>query len=896
MEPDRWKLVDLLLQAVLDRTPAERDGFLRQACTGDAELEREVYSLLISQQKAGSFLEMDAMEVAARALARRTQDHADSLIGKTLSHYRIVEKLGGGGMGVVYMAEQENPRRIVALKVIKPGFANAEVIRRFQQESRALARLQHPGIAQIYEAGAWDTGAGPQPYLAMEFIRGYALPDYVETRRPDVRQRLHLLAKICEAVEHAHQRGIIHRDLKPGNIIIGEDDQPRILDFGVARVTSSEPHATGQTDLGQLIGTLAYMSPEQVLADPLELDTRSDVYALGVILYELLAGRLPYTLGRLLHESIRTIREQDAAPLSSICRLYRGDIETIVKKALEKDKERRYASVADFGADICRFLKDEPIAARRPAATYRLQKFATRHKALTALLVVVFILLVAGITASSWEAARAQRAELSALRERDRASASEQIANEERDRALAAERAATMARNLAVAETQRADTKAAVANAVDDFLTNDLLAQAGADAQAQPNIRPDPDLKVRTALDRAAARLAGKFRTQPLIEASIRQTIGNAYTQLGLYPEAQKHLERALELQLRTLGQNDSETLNTMYDLACNLYRYQREYARAEGLFRKVLQTRRHVLGPEHPLTLETMNKLADLYRYERKYTEAQLLFSQALPEFRRTLGESHPWTLDTMNNQAILYEKRGLNAEAEQMFKKAWEGCVRVLGEDHPETLIVGDNLALLYRGEGRFSEAEPIFIDILAVRKRVLGDDHSETRATLNYLAHLYLTEGAYARAEPLFSRLVELNRRILGEKHSTTVSSVVKLARVYEEEDRYVDAEPLRREALADYKTTSPDTWNRYRGEELLGANLAHQRKYAEAEAMLLSAYEGLLQRQADIPEPVRRSTLDETGKWIGQLYQDWGQPEKAASWALKLQSANVSALAK
>lgn len=290
-----------------------------------------------------------------------------------IGHYRILSVLGEGGMGIVYEAEQEQPRRIVALKVIQPGLTSLDLLRRFERESQALGRLQHPGIAQIYEAGTEDTGFGAQPYFAMELIRGRSLMQYAEAHHLSTQQKLELMAKVAEAVHHAHQRGLIHRDLKPSNILVDETGQPKILDFGVARATDSDAQATRQTDVGHLVGTLSYMSPEQVLADPLELDTRSDVYALGVILYQLLAGRLPYTISQKLHETVKTIREEDPTPLSSVSRNYRGDIETIVAKALEKDKVRRYASAAELAGDIRRYLGNERSSPGRRArpTTYR---------------------------------------------------------------------------------------------------------------------------------------------------------------------------------------------------------------------------------------------------------------------------------------------------------------------------------------------------------------------------------------------------------------------------------------------------------------------------------------------------------------------------------------------
>jgi serine/threonine protein kinase len=312
-----------------------------------------VLSLLAQSEGTAGFLDAPAIEVAARTMAVERASRSLTTIGR----YRINRLIGEGGMGAVYEAEQEEPRRRVAVKVIKPGLATPERLRRFRQESQALGRLQHPGIAQIYEANSADTGFGPQPYIAMEFIHGLPFERYVESHRLSTREKLLLMAKICDAVEHAHQRGLIHRDLKPGNILVDEMGQPKILDFGVARVVEDDADPTVQTSLGQIIGTLAYMSPEQVQGDPLEVDTRGDVYSLGVILYELLSGRLPYDVShRQLPEAVHTIREDEPESLSSINRNYRGDIETLVRKALEKDKARRYASAADLGADIQRYL------------------------------------------------------------------------------------------------------------------------------------------------------------------------------------------------------------------------------------------------------------------------------------------------------------------------------------------------------------------------------------------------------------------------------------------------------------------------------------------------------------------------------------------------------------
>jgi tetratricopeptide (TPR) repeat protein/predicted Ser/Thr protein kinase len=790
---------------------------------------------------------------------------------KTIGRYTILRLLGEGGMGAVYEAEQEHPRRRVALKVIKPGLAGPELLHRFERESQALGRLQHPGIAQIYEAGTANTAFGVQPFFAMEFIDGSTLLDYANANTLKTRPRLKLMAQVAEAVHHAHQRGIIHRDLKPRNILVTTTGQPKILDFGVARATDADAHATRQTDVGQLIGTLAYMSPEQVLADPLELDTRSDVYALGVILYQLLAGHLPYNVDRKLHEAVQAIRDEEPTRLGSINRLYRGDIETIVAKALEKDKARRYASASDLAADIWRNLDDEAIIARPASAMYQLQKLARRHKAFVTGVAAVFVVLVAGIVASAWQATRATRAERSAVLardravhaeektrvERDRATAAEHTATTERDRALSAEQAATSERNRAVSaearavhdrnvalvEKRRADTEAATAKAITDFLQGDVLAQASVSAQARPDTKADPDLKVRTALDRAAARIAGKFDAQPVVEASVRQTIGNTYKALGLYPEAQRQFELTLELQDRALGTDHPERLSTVNNLA-EVYWNEGKYAEAKPLFEATLEARRRVMGEAHRDTLTTMNDLAALHGSQGRYAEAEPLYTKALEGMRRVLGADHPDTLGTMNNLAMLYRTRGKLAQAEPLYAAALDGRRRVLGEEHPDTLSTMNNLAVLYWTQGKVAQAESLFMRALEGMRRVLGDAHPETLRSMSNMATVYQLQGKPAQAEPLYTTILEVQRRVLGESHPDTLTSMSNLALTY-----------------------------------------MSQRKYAEAEPLLLSAYQGMLQRQATTPVE-SRPALKEAGLRIVQLYQNWSKPEKAAEWMAKL----------
>jgi tetratricopeptide (TPR) repeat protein/predicted Ser/Thr protein kinase len=961
VEIERWWKIEQLYHSALEREESRRAAFIEQACGGDESLRGEVESLLAQLQGTEDFLKAPAVEVAARDLAKSLEPSRPSHPA-AIGHYRIIRLVGEGGMGTVYEAEQEEPRRIVALKVIKLGLATPDRMRRFKQESQALARLQHPGIAQIYESNTADTGFGPQPYFAMEFILGLHLKQYAEVHQLNTRERLVLMIKICEAVYHAHQRGLIHRDLKPGNILVDETGQPKILDFGVARITEADTqegdaHPTMQTGLGQIVGTLAYMSPEQVLGDPLEVDTRSDVYSLGVILYELLSGRPPYEVNhRQLPEAVQTIREEEPASLSSISRNYRGDIETLVRKALEKDKTRRYASAADLGKDIQRYLNDEPIAARPPSASYQLQKFARRHRGLMAGIAAVFVALLAGFAVSTSEAIRANRAG--------------QAARSERDRAVAAEASAVQERNRAVKEKKRADDESATAKAVNDFLQNDLLAQAGSSAQAGSGTKPDPDLKVRTALDRAAAGIVRKFDKQPLVEASIRQTIGNAYVDLGIYPEARNHIEISLNLRRRLLGEDHPDTVSALSDLAI-LYRDEGQYAQAEPLASKVFEIRRRLLGEQNPDTLDSMNALGLLYRYEgksaqaeallrkvleirqrisgedapatlfamnnlgfvyqvegkypqaeavlsklleirqrisgqehpytlfatdnvaivyyrqRKYALAESLFAKNLEIRRHVLGEKHPDTLDTMNNLGAVYRAEGKFPQAEMLLSQVLETKRRVLGEEHPSTLISMLNVAVLLGYKGEYSKAEPLMVRAVELQRRVLGEEHPDRLAGMNRLAALYSDEGKYPEAEALFTKTLKVELRVLGEVHLDTLSSWDGLGRLQLREHKYVEAESTLRDVLKRYEKVMPGSWERYNCESMLGGSLEGQKKYLEAEPLLISGYEGVTQREGTIPLKDRR-VLSETGERIVQLYENWEKPEKMSEWRERLQA--------
>ncbi|MGI8744928.1 MAG: tetratricopeptide repeat protein [Bryobacteraceae bacterium] len=887
MKPEQWERVQEIVDAALDLPAAERKAFLAKSCRGDEALLRDSEKLIASHDQAGGFLDHP---IGLAASSHHNLRALPSRIGR----YRIVRLLGEGGMGSVYEAEQDNPRRTVALKVIRPGLVTLELLRRFERETQALGRLHHPGIAQIHEAGTAESTAGAQPYFAMEFVAGPPLTDYAESNRLSSRDRLALAIKVCEAVEHAHRHGIVHRDLKPGNILVDADGQPKVLDFGVARVTDAGAQITRRTDMGQLVGTLAYMSPEQVLGDPGEIDGRTDVYALGVIFYELLAGRLPYeTSGKLLHEAVRAVREQDPAPLSSINRTYRGDVETIAGKALEKDKARRYGSAAEMARDIQRYLDNRPIMARPPGAGYQAGKFARRNRALVVGAGAVFLTLAGGVVVSTWEAVRARSAEIAALQQRDKAAAAEKVslaagqaARRERDRAMAAEAQSQRERDAALAEKQRADSEQAAATAVNEFLRNDVLAQASARMQTGgPETPAEPDLKVRTALDRAAARIEGRFHGQPAVEASIRQTIGDTYLDWGLGHEAELQIRRVIELRRRALGERHPDTLTAIERLGMIYNRAHGDYAEAERLLERVVNERRSLQGEHHLDTLRSIGNLAVIYINRGKYTKAERLIAPVMDACRRVFGERHPETLQNLatlaiaykeqgklvraegiqsrvlelyrltkgerhplavlalNNLADTYDKEGKYGQAEPLFIRAVELSRSISGEEHPSTLLYENNLADLERKTDRYAEAELGYRHVLEIRRRVLGEEHPDTLISMMGVGRAARGQGAFDNAAQVFSQVLEIRRRTLGEEHPYTFNSMFELARTYDRQGKFADAGNLYARLMAGRRRVlgprHPATLIAQLG---LGRALLEQRKYEDAEIILRECLSG------------------------------------------------------
>jgi eukaryotic-like serine/threonine-protein kinase len=923
MIAETWERVKGLLHRAMQLAPEERGRFLEQECGTDVLLRSEVESLLAAGEDVrSSFL----ASTPARRLGQAADEIASGAVlteGQIFAErFRLLRKLGEGGMGQVWLADQLAPvRRQVALKLIKAGMYDETTAQRFQSERQSLAMMDHPAIAKVFDAGTTPQG---QPYFVMEYVAGLPITEYCDRHKLSINERLELFIHACDGVQHAHQKAILHRDLKPANILVVEVDgrpTPRIIDFGLAKPTTA---AIGDeplfTHFGQFLGTPGYMSPEQADPDVRDIDTRSDVYSLGVVLYVLLAAVQPWETGDRrkppLDELLRRMREEDPARPSArigteksisaqaaevrgvaagqLAKALRGDLDAIALKAIERDRSRRYASPADLAADLRRYLNREPVVARPASVGYQLRRYAQRHRALVGGAAAVFAVLVAGIAASTSLAIRASRARLEAEQQRDHALEAETQTRRQRDRAVAAERSATEQRDLALkaqaaavreqkralAEKQRADEQAATAKAESNFLENDLLSQAGARGQVRAGVKPDPDMKVRTALDRAAQKIAGKFDRQPLVEASIEQTIGVAYRELGAYAEAQKHLQRAVEIKQKELGDENPETLSGRFELAA-LYQLQGKFKESEALFSTVLHDQQRVLGDENPDTLETEFELASAYEYEQKYPQAEQLLAKVLADRTRLLGAEDADTLDAAYLLAAVYEREEQFAKAEPLFTQTLEIQRRTLGEEHPDTLITMQSLSNLYWTEGKYAQAEPLLVKALEVQRREMGEEQRETLFGMNSLANLYQLEGKYAESEKLFTRALEIERRILGDEHQDTLGTMMNLSTLYQDEGRLKEAEPLAVKSLEVDKRLrgedNPDTLTSY-------GNLAvlyfRENKFAEAEPL----FEKVLEVRHKLYGDENRQTLLSMSN-LCELYKMQGKYGEAEPLALK-----------
>jgi eukaryotic-like serine/threonine-protein kinase len=847
----------------------ERSAYLDKACGHQPGLKQHIEELIAAQEKLGSFLANPQATAPTRQPFPRLGEGPGTIIGP----YKLLQQIGEGGMGVVYMAEQIEPvRRKVALKIIKPGMDTQQVIARFEAERQALAMMDHQNIARVFDAGATESG---RPFFVMELVHGVPITKFCDDNKLTTRERLELFIPVCQAIQHAHQKGIIHRDVKPSNVLVTMYDDkavPKVIDFGVAKAVEQRlTEKTMFTQYGALVGTFEYMSPEQAEMNAFGVDTRSDIYSLGVLLYELLTGTTPLERKRLreaaLDELLRLIREEEpprpsdrltrSSDLPNIAaarkteparlsRLVHGDVDWIVMRCLEKDRTRRYETANGLARDIDRYLHDETVEATPPRASYRLRKFLRRNKGPALTASFVFLVLTMGLAGTAWglfmarqQMMRAQAAAREAQYAAEQAALQRKQADEQRDLAEKRKQQALENEKKAISERQ-------ISQAVQTFLQQDLLRQTDATEQANAmrqlgsalDVKANPT--IRELLDRAAAELTpakieGKFPGQRGAQASILKTVGDSYRGIGAYDRALDFLTRAIDISRELNGADNPETLAIANDLGL-AFLAAGKLPQATALFEHALDVQVKTLGEDHPDTLKTLINLAWANLDAGKFPASIELYKRVLASQMKKLGPDHADTLNTMHYLAGAYLYSGKLAEAIALYESASVGRTKTLGANHPETIATLNNLAVAYQDAGEQARAIAIFEQVLQARLTQLGADHPDTLSTMNFLITAYRTVGKREQALPLMQRVVEGMERHKFQ-HQYAGPMVANLLEGYEQFQRFAEAGALRQKWLAAVKDRAGADSPTYASElALSGLSLLKQKKWADAEPML------------------------------------------------------------
>ena len=737
-------------------------------------------------------------------------------------NYRILELLGRGGMGEVWAAQQGQPiRRKVALKVIKLGMDSRQIVARFQYERRALALMSHPNIAAVYEAGTTVDG---RPFFAMEYVPGEPVTTYCNRHCLSIRERLELFLKICDGVQHAHQKGIIHRDLKPSNVLVTLQDQqpmPKIVDFGLAKATSQHlPDETMHTAIGDVVGTVEYMSPEQFELTGLDIDTRSDIYSLGVLLYNLLVGTVPFAKEELgvkhLDELRRVIREEDPTRPSTqlvtecsakpevarvrgqdsttLVKRIRGDLDWITLKALAKDRTHRYQTANALAMDIRRHLADEPVLAGPPSAIYKARKFVRRHRAGVAAALLVAVAIIGGTIGTTAALLRALRAE------------------------------------------HRATQEAEAARRVSDFLVEIFRVADPSEAQGET-------ITARQILDEGSRRISRELRQQPMTRARLLSTMGTVYRHLGLYEESRPMLEEASELRRGQLGVDSPELAESLAALAA-LDMLDGHRTRAQSRAEQALAIREAVLPPDSPEIADSLMQLGWVLANQSNHTAAIPLFERALTTRQRVLGAQSMGVAESHHGLGFSHWRLGDYGLAEKELGQALRTYELVLGPDDSRIGEMLNDLAAFYQEEavGKDGRALPLLERALAIKERVLGPLHPDVASSLNNLAIAYDRDDRPAEAEPLLQRALAIIEDSHGSEHQRTALAQGNLAWISYRQGQLAAAERLYRGAFATYKKT---VGREHRNVAVLLEDWSHlyadQGELEEAERLLVEAAE-------------------------------------------------------
>ena len=785
--PSDWELLKKMIADALELEPGARGAFLDTACGDNATLRARVEGLLHATVTGSGFLDSPPVVEFSQ-----DEPETDGLVGQRIGSYQIVRRLGRGGMGTVYEALQESPRRSVALKVMLDGLGTEKDQARFRYEAQILGRLKHPAVAQVFEAGVWSGDGGTDlPYFVMELVDGASLLIAATRAGLDRRARLELFIEICDGVQHAHQNGVIHRDLKPENILLTQSGHPKILDFGIARLTGDDEVTLLRTAVGEVFGTIAYMSPEQVRGEPDAIDTRTDVYALGVILQQLLTGQFPLSLSEVtVPEAIRRILEVEPTPLGRIDPSCRGDLETIVATALAKEKERRYSSASELARDVRRTLDDQAITARPASAMYQISKFARRHRGLVSGLVAAFLALVIGVVGTGYGLFRATRA-------RD---AAEQAREE--------------------------------AEAGSGFLRHMLGA-------VDPHAR-GRDVTVLEVLDQAALDVERSFRDQPNVRASLHSTLGWTYYNLGNLAAAQRELKRSTTLYRELHGAAHDRTIEEENRLVQVLIDSGAFDGAAASLAK--IEGDAGSLGDAHPVQFGLLSSRASLQAARGELVASEASYRKLVELQVASYGERDESVLGTRNDLAGVLRMRGNLAGAEELFQQVYDVRLESQGSSHPDTVLSGMNLALAVDGQGRGAAAETLFRELLPTAVSVWGAEHPHVFTLKNNLAACLTQRGQLAEAETLSRASLAGYTKLFDRTHEGAIAALNNLTLTLGYARRPDEAEPFAREVFGILQ----DKWGGEHHEALTAAaNLAgilsDLGKFAEAEPLTRKSLE-------------------------------------------------------
>jgi len=835
MTTPRWQQVRELFHAALERPQDQRESYIESQTDGREDVAIEVRSLLALAESDSRFLEPPSHSAAPLLVAPA---EPDEIIGRTIAGYRIKRILGAGGMGVVYEAQQDEPRRLVALKVMQATpIGGSSAFRVFRREAQALARLNHSCIAAIYDAGRTKTGLY---YLAMEYVAGVSLTKYVAEHTLGVTDRAEMIVRIARAVQYAHRRGVIHRDLKPSNILVSDSGAPKILDFGLARLTEQDGELNTLTaDSGSIKGTLSYMSPEQASGDIRAIDVRTDVYSLGVILYQLLTDRLPFdTVSTSIAASVRVICEElPVQPRVASPHLPR-DLELVVLKALDKEPDRRYQSAAELADDLDRFLHDKPIQARPPSTSYRLRKFASRHRAVVVLSSLLAIALVGSTIVGIQQTMR--------------------IA-EERDNAVAARTQATEAREYA--------------EAVAAFLIEVL-------EQGDPNASGSQEATLRSVMEAATDRIDTELGEEPLVQARVKLVLATVAGKLADYDRATSLAESALATRRHILGERHLDVAEAMTVLGrmCSM---KQDHEQAQRWMEQALALRRTLCDEDDPLLATTYGDLGSVYYYASDYQVAAEHFRTALALQERQTDADELEIAKTKANLGQALIQLGEVDQAERLLTETLETRRTLLG-DHIDTTFSLDALAHLAFARGNMEAAESWMAEEVAMSRRIFHEKHPRLAFVLHNYAFVLRKNRGPDAALPFFDEALAMRREAFGDVHPDVAATLVELGHTEMRQknyakacDDYGEAVSIRR-ALFGNAHVMVGHALRHLGEAQLKAQ-----QYDEAERNLLESHDVLSKTRGDSAPATNR-----TSKLLVQLYDELGREAEAAAWRARL----------